>query len=338
MTAVQARSRRRQAVIFAVAGVLTLALLTHTRWTHPASSTNASSTTAAGDTSPASPATSASSDPTAAPSSSPTPSSAAPSSPKPVPSTTPPRVSQAQVRAAAVTRLDSITKGMDAGSYSIAAVNLATGAGYSAGSTSGMWTASLYKLFVLEILLHQQGGPLSGSEDSEAVSMIENSDNVAGYDEFDNAGGRSGLQDGFEDLGLTHTVPGVADPAFTTTSATDCITALRHLVQNGPLSPASRAYALNLMDNVEADQRWGVGVDADTGTDFANKNGWLSIDNDNGPGEDDDGLWAVTSAGVIRIHGQQVLMAVLTRHQPDFQTGVNLVETLARAMKPLVSA
>ena len=42
------------------------------------------------------------------------------------------------------------------------------------------------------------------------------------------------------------------------------------------------------MRNVEADQRWGVGVAADPGTDFANKNGWLNID-------DDNGLWAVTA-------------------------------------------
>ena len=320
----QARSKRRQAVVFTVAAVLTLALLSQTRWSHHSSST------ATGRQS--SPATDV------APSTSPTPPTRAPSSsttaaPKPSPSTP----SAAQVRAAAVTKLGSITAGLPAGSYSVAAVNMATGAAYSAGSTSGMWTASLYKLFLLEILLHQQGGPLVGSEGSEAVPMIENSDNVAGYEEYENVGERSGEQAGYAALGLMHTTAGVADPAFTATSAMDCLTLLRNLVQNGPLTAASRAYALNLMENVESDQRWGVGVDADPGTDFANKNGWLSIDNDNDSGEDDDGLWAVTSAGVIRVHGQQVLMAVLTRHQPDFETGVKLVEALAQAMKPLVS-
>ena len=66
------------------------------------------------------------------------------------------------------------------------------------------------------------------------------------------------------------------------------------------------------MRNVEPDQRWGVGAAADKGTDFANKNGWLSIDDSNGPGETDDGLWAVTSLGVLTVGGDQVLMAVLT--------------------------
>jgi beta-lactamase class A len=253
-------------------------------------------------------------------------------------SSRPKPLSPAQVRADAVAEIKRLTSNLAAGSYSIAAVNMSTGQSYTAGSTSGMWTASVYKLFLLEILMQRQGGPLTGSEATEAVPMIENSDNVAGYQEFIYAGNRPGMESGLADLGLTDTVAGHADPAFTITSATDCLTLLKNLVEPGRLTASARSYALNLMEQVEADQRWGVGVDADAGTDFANKNGWLSIDNDNAPGEDDDGLWAVNSVGVIRIDGQQVLMAVLTRHRPDFDSGVHLVEALARAMKPLVSS
>ena len=57
------------------------------------------------------------------------------------------------------------------------------------------------------------------------------------------------------------------------------------------------------MADVEADQRWGVSAAADKDTDVDNKNGWLSIDDSNGPGETDDGRWAVTSVGIIRVHG-----------------------------------
>ena len=89
-----------------------------------------------------------------------------------------------------------MTSRLAPGNYSVAALNMATGASYSAGSTSGMWTASVYKLFILEILLHRPGGPLTGTQANEAIPMIENSDNVAGYEEFENAGGRSGLDDG----------------------------------------------------------------------------------------------------------------------------------------------
>ena len=317
----EARTGRRQSIVFAVAVVLTLAILVDTKWTSDKPGQHAGS-----------------SHPPA------THSSSAPTTPTPTPktnttsSTSPSPLTPAQRRAAAVAKVAALTKELPDGSYSLAALNLTTGGSYTAGSTSGMWTASVYKLFILEVLLHRQGGPLTGSEAAEAIPMMENSDNVAGYQEFIYAGRRSGLQDGFADLGLKNTVAGVADPAFTRTSAMECITVLKNLVKPGPLTASARTYALNLMEKVEGDQRWGVGVDADAGSDFANKNGWLSIDNSNGPGEDDDGLWAVNSVGVVRINGQQVLMAVMTRHRPNFDNGVALVEALARAIKPLVSA
>ena len=328
---------RRRAVTLTVAGMLTIVILAETKWS------SASSDKLSGS----SPSHSTSSTPGAGaePGKMTAPSTNAPSSKAPstkagastTPASTAPSVTAAQQRAAAVAKVAALTKGLAAGSYSIAAVNLSTGANYAAGSTSGMWTASDYKLLILEALLHKHGGPLSGTEASEAIPMIENSDNTAGYEEFENLGGRDGLQDGLDAIGLTKTTAGHADPAFTATSAMQMIIALKNLVGAGPLTASSRAYALNLMENVESDQRWGVGVDADAGTDFANKNGWLSIDNSNGPGENDNGLWAVNSVGVIRVNGQQVLMAVMTRHRPDFDSGVALVEALAKAIKPLVS-
>jgi hypothetical protein len=135
---------------------------------------------------------------------------------------------------------------------------------------------------------------------------------------------------------MSHTTPGASDPTFTTTGAPDCIKLLNNLVSPGVFSAEQRSYVLGLMRHVEADQRWGVGAAADKGTDFANKNGWLSIDDSNGPGETDGGLWAVTSLGVLTIGGDPVLMAVLTKHQPDMATGVHLVENLAKAIAPTV--
>lgn len=223
---------------------------------------------------------------------------------------------------------------------SIAALNPATGARYSFGAKQGMWTASVYKLLVLETLLlrHQQeGATLSTGELAEATRMIENSDNVAGYQLFLDAGGNSGLANTAERLGMRHTVPGRTDPTFTTTSAQDCLAMLRALRGSGPLDATSRSLALRLMRGVEADQRWGVGVLADPGTSFANKNGWLSVDDSNGPGEDDDGRWVVNSVGIVTMHGHAVLVAVLTQHQHSFSDGVRLVQKLARTIRPVIA-
>lgn len=256
------------------------------------------------------------------------------------PTTSPPSTSAApkppsasERRATAMKQVKAVIANQPDGGVSVAALNTATGASFVAGARSGVWTASAYKLFVLEALM--RNGSLSDYEASTAVPMMENSDNAAGYSLFLAAGGRSALENTAQQFGMTHTVPGYSDPTFTRTSGRDCLQLLKNLVGPGQFDKSQRDFALNLMRNVERDQRWGVGVTADKGSTFANKNGWLSIEN-NGPGESDNGLWAVTSLGIVTIGGDQVLMAVLTQHQSDFDTGVALVEKLARLIAPAV--
>jgi hypothetical protein len=227
-----------------------------------------------------------------------------------------------------------LAAGKSASSVSVAAVNLKTGASYQWGATGGMLTGSIVKLYILETLeIQEQGsGGLTSGQRATATKMIENSDNSAAETLFEAVGGRTALLAENSRLGLRNTTPGPSDYwGLTQTCASDYITLLNNLVApaGGPLTAASQAYILGLMRNVESDQRWGVGVTADAGTDFANKNGWLSVDND---GE----LWLVNSVGVLTIHGQPVLMAVLTQHNSDFDSGIDLVQSLAKAIAPLV--
>lgn len=249
--------------------------------------------------------------------------------------------SPAQIRARVSAAIGALAAGHPRRKVSVAALNTDTGATYSTGARSGMWTASVYKLLILETLLlrrQQADTTLSQGEAETAERMIENSDNASGYDMFLDIGGNAGLSSGARALGLSHTVPGRSDPTFTTTSADDCLDLLKDLVTNGPLNRRSRAFVLNLMRDVEADQRWGVGAVADRGTRFANKNGWLSVTNTNGTGEDDDGLWVANSLGVVTVGGQRVLMAVLTEHNSDFETGVDLVRAIAKqAVKAVIA-
>jgi beta-lactamase class A len=222
---------------------------------------------------------------------------------------------------------------------SVAALDTSTGARFAAGARKGMWMASTYKLLVLENLLavQQDDGGLSAGELATAQSAIENSDNVAGYQLYLDAGGISALTALTNRLHMRHTVPWAADPTFTSTSAPDCLKLLHALVRpNATLNANSREQALGLMRNVEADQRWGVGVDADRGTSFANKNGWLAVDNSNGYGHDDDDRWIVTSLGVVTVRGHQLLLAALTQHNESMATGVALVQRLARLVATAV--
>jgi beta-lactamase class A len=223
---------------------------------------------------------------------------------------------------------------------SVAALNTRTGARFTWRGTSGMWSGSVYKLLVLEALLLQRQGSdawLLASDYTDITTMIEQSDNAAGYRMYLAAGGSTGVEAAARKLGLRHTTMGLADPSLTAMSAGDGVRLLHDLVFPGPLDKRSRAFVLDLMRNVQADQRWGVGVLADHGSSFANKNGWMDVDDDNTQGEDDDDLWLVDSLGVVRVHGQQLLVAVFTRHNPDFESGVRLVEKLARLIRPAVT-
>lgn len=265
--------------------------------------------------------------------------SGTPTTAHPAPTTHAPTAEQ--VRAAVTSQLHTIMKKQPDGAVSVAALNTRTGQRFAAGRTSGMWTASAYKLFCLSaLLIGRSASSLSGSEVDSAQRAIENSDNVAGYQLFLDAGGRPGLESAADRFGMHHTVPGESDPTFTTTSGPDYLKLLEAVVgrtKNDPLGHSARQFILNLMGEVESDQRWGVGAAAEKGTKFYNKNGWLSIEDGNGPGEDDGGLWAVTSVGVVTVAHQRVLMAVFTRHQPDYATGVSLVNRLAKLIAPAVA-
>jgi beta-lactamase class A len=223
---------------------------------------------------------------------------------------------------------------------SVAVVNMHSGASFRWGERRGMWTGSVYKLLVLEALLLQRQRThawFSYYELADITAMIRQSDNKAGYAMYLDAGGSAGLAAAAKRLGLRHTHIGIADPALTTMDARDGITLLRDLAGAGPLTESSRRFTLGLMRAVQADQRWGVGVVADRGTTFANKNGWMQVGRYNAPGEDDNGHWLVNSLGVVRVHGQRLLMAIFTRHNPDCDTGIDLVERLARVIAPVVA-
>ncbi len=111
--------------------------------------------------------------------------------------------------------------------------------------------------------MQRQGNEgLSDDEQATAAKMIENSDNNAAETLFEDIGGRDALIAANSTLGLVSTTPGPTDYwGLTETNAADYITLLRNLITptGGPLSAESQAYVLDLMRNVESDQRWGSG-------------------------------------------------------------------------------
>jgi hypothetical protein len=213
----------------------------------------------------------------------------------------------------------------------VSAYNTVTGRRVTMGAASGMLLASVCKVELLETMLleHQESNTaLSGTDNELLTEMIENSNNDAANDVLEDDGGRTEYIEHQKPLGVSPSIT-VAGPSYYwglgTSAAAQQIILLGNLVSSdSPLSAASRSYALNLMENVEADQRWGVPSAAESGTTYAVKNGWLAVDADHD-------LWAVNSDGIITVGGQKLLVSVMTQHNQDFNGGVAYNEKLVHA-------
>ncbi|HEX8982742.1 MAG TPA: serine hydrolase [Ktedonobacterales bacterium] len=174
----------------------------------------------------------------------------------------------------------------------------------------------------LQYIEGQGRGPNS-YETSIMTSMIENSDNNAAeviYDTLNyDAGERAAMQSwGINDF--------VSDPngwGWGQWSAAD-MAHLLTLMQSGKILNASdRALAFNLMQNIESDQRFGVGDTAPANSTVAMKDGWVN---------EPDGAWAVNTSGVVTVGNETYIIAVYTKEQNSFGSGQDIVNHVAGAV------
>lgn len=214
------------------------------------------------------------------------------------------------------------------GSLAVGVTDLSSGVTASYHPHEFFHTASIVKAGILATLLlqvqHQHTG-LNPAEQQLATTMIEESDNDAASALWDAIGGAPGLAAADHSLGLRRTEPGPAGLwGLTATTVTDQLALLAALTSaHSPLGAAARHYELSLMRSVEEGQNWGVTAAADPGSSPAVKNGWLP----DGP----SGLWVINSIGVLRHHGQRLLVAVLSSGQPTQAGGISQVQAAATA-------
>ena len=194
-------------------------------------------------------------------------------------------------------------------------------------------TASIVKVEIMGSTLQQAqatGQNVPASEATLMPSMIENSDNQSATTLLNDVGGPSALAQFDRSVGMTDTtpstlalIPGTSLPGWglTTTTALDEVTLVsKFAYPNSVLSDASRQYGLSLMENVEADQAWGVSSGVPAGTTVAIKNGWLPIQSDN---------WQVNSIGWISGQGRNYVLAVLTTGSPTEIYGIATINAIA---------
>jgi Beta-lactamase enzyme family len=195
------------------------------------------------------------------------------------------------------------------------------------------YTASIVKVEIMGTALaeaQQSGHGLPSSESALIPTMIENSNNDAATAMLHNVGGPSAVARFDQSVGMTQTtpstlalIPGTDLPGWgltTTTARDEAILVSRFAYPSSVLSDASRHYGLNLMENIEADQRWGVTGGVPAGTTVALKNGWLPISTTN---------WQIDSIGWISGHGRNYVLAVLTAANPTEAYGIDTIDTIA---------
>jgi hypothetical protein len=199
--------------------------------------------------------------------------------------------------------------GDDPGRLAVGVVDLKTGAtaSYDAGLPIRGGDVVTTDILAAMLLEHQEAGtPISGREAQLAAEMIQNGSIQAATQLWSLDGGAPGLAAANAKLKLRGTIPAPGDWTWTSTTVADQLQLLTDLVEPAsPLRSAARDYALGLMTNGAAGQRWGVLAGASAHTAAAVNDGRLV-----GP------AWVVGSIGVIQHNGNVLLVAVLSDRNP----------------------
>jgi beta-lactamase class A len=179
-------------------------------------------------------------------------------------------------------------------------------------------TASIVKVDILATLLAEAQAAhrsLSATEGGLAGSMIEDSDNDAASDLWQDEGGASAVARFDARLGLRNTTPNFAW-GLTSTTACDQVVLLRAIAYpDAVLMPASRSYELELMSQVVPGQRWGIPDGVPAGVPVAVKNGWLAVG---------DG-WQINSDAYVHGGGRDYVVSVMTRGDPTEGYGIDTI-------------
>jgi hypothetical protein len=183
-------------------------------------------------------------------------------------------------------------------------------------------TASTLKVDILATLQAEAqaaGRSLTPEEQSLAVPMIEESLDSAADSLWTRLG--PAAVGAFErEAGMTSTAP-ATDGVWgtTTTTALDRLAMIRTLVEpNSLLTDASRAYVLDLMENITPSQDWGATGGVPPGVTVALKNGFAIIDG-----------WQINTTGWVNGAGRDYLIAVLTNGNASEQYGIDTVNAVS---------
>jgi hypothetical protein len=171
--------------------------------------------------------------------------------------------------------------------------------------------------------LESQGRGPDASENATLTNMIEHSDNNAAQLIFDRLGGSAGQAAFYQRIGVTGYVANPYGWGWASLPPIGQVTVLTLLQEGKILTAKDRAYALNLMTHIEADQHMGVGETLPPGATVAMKDGWVPAP---------DGLWAINTSGIVTVGSETYIIVVYTAHQPDYNAAWNITRRVCKAV------
>jgi len=206
---------------------------------------------------------------------------------------------------------------------SVSVFDFRSGTTYQYAPAEHFDAASTVKLQILGTALYraqQHHRWLTPYERSEAVPMIEDSDNTAADALWANVGAAPSVQR-FDDLvPMLNTRVSFAW-GLTQITAPDCVRLVRRYVTpNSLLDSRSRLYGRSLMEHVTPSQRWGISGGVPAGATVALKNGWLPQPST---------AWTINSMGWVHGHGRNYAIAVLTDQNSSMGHGISTIEGIS---------
>lgn len=197
------------------------------------------------------------------------------------------------------------------------------------GAETTIETASIVKADILATLLLQlqdRGARPSPSQLVIADAMIRRSDHESAWTLFRQVGLASGMMAANQRFGLRSTQCFDYSWGLTRTSARDQLRFLTAISAAGtsasPLDAHSGAVLLDLMEDVIAEQKWGVSAAAHGNERVCLKNGWLARST---LGK----RWIVNSIGRITGSSLDLRLAILSQKATSKELGIEIVEQAA---------
>lgn len=241
-----------------------------------------------------------------------------------------PAVSCTSAKAALAAKLKKDITAALAGREGTVAVGLrdrSTGTTCTLRPSTAYDSASVVKVIVLATLLwdaKKHNRYLTATEGTLTKAMITTSDNAATTKLWKQLG-TTKIKGFLAAAGMTATKPGANGYwGLTQITVTDEQKLLALLTApNAVLSDSSRAYALKLMGQVVASQRWGTPYGTPSGVAWHVKNGWLSRATHG---------WRVHSVGTFKGGGHDYTMTVLSHGNRTMDHGVATIQAVAKVI------